>query len=175
MATATDKKPDFNLQVRIGQGRSDIGALHRAIHIGVQLFATGRWPEKFSQVRLIVNCPYEIHRRISLNGYYNADFKAIIYSGVNDLVEGKDYEFQPLPADFWRMHGLPDPEAPSLVEVDQSWIGQQVRYRWSPKTHIVKGFAANGQVYIAPAQGRQFPYIPADAGDLELLKEVADD
>jgi len=36
--------PDWNLQVKIGRGRSDTGAHHRAIEVARQLLAIGRWP-----------------------------------------------------------------------------------------------------------------------------------
>ena len=35
--------PDWNGQVKIGRGRSDTGAHHRAIEIARQLLAIGRW------------------------------------------------------------------------------------------------------------------------------------
>jgi len=36
--------PDWNLQVKIGRGRSDTGAHHRAIEVARQLLAIGQCP-----------------------------------------------------------------------------------------------------------------------------------
>ena len=40
--------PDWNLQVKIGNGRKDIGTHHRAINIAQQLLAAGRWLDRLS-------------------------------------------------------------------------------------------------------------------------------
>ncbi len=37
--------PDWNMQVKIGHGRSDTGAHHRAIEVARQLLAIGQWPD----------------------------------------------------------------------------------------------------------------------------------
>lgn len=45
--------PDWNLQVKIGRGRSDTGAHHRAINIAQQLLAVGCWPDYLNTLIVI--------------------------------------------------------------------------------------------------------------------------
>ena len=70
------KNPDWNDQVKLGRGRSDTGAFHRAIAVAVALFESGAWD---GRGLLIVHEAYETHLKMEF--YREA------------LVEGADYEF----------------------------------------------------------------------------------
>lgn len=113
-------KPDFNLQVRIGDGQGDMGAYHRAMKIGHQLWVLGRWPNP-TKTRLIVHRAYDLYSRIAQAGKarYDPAHNVVIYAGIHDLEEGKDYEFVPLPPGFWRIHGLPDPDEEEATDAPE--------------------------------------------------------
>jgi len=136
--------PHWNLQVGIGQGRQDTGAQHRAIDVAGQLLAVGKWPDH-QTTRIIIHNPYDLHRQLQLSGQpeYNAqvNINALVldpwsygprtkgkgykvYSGVHDLVLGEHYETHPLPASFWQMHGLPEPETEGGDETTTAALAQ---------------------------------------------------
>lgn len=73
-----DKKPspDWSFQVKVGRGRADTGAHHRAIDLAEKLFANGQWD---GRGLLILHEVYDTHARAQLLGAA--------------LVEGVDYEF----------------------------------------------------------------------------------
>jgi hypothetical protein len=73
---SSDKKnPHWNNQVKIGRGRTDAGAFHRAIAVAVELFRTGAWD---GRGLLVVHDAYETHLKMS---FYR-----------ESLVEGVDFE-----------------------------------------------------------------------------------
>lgn len=101
-----------SIQVLVGEGRGDTGAIHRALDVARQLFAVGKWD---GWERIIIHHAYEFHRKLSLTpGVYNGAVNAVVHEGVNELVEGQDYQIKPLPPNFWEMHQLPTPEPKSL-------------------------------------------------------------
>lgn len=106
----TNRNPHWSLQVAIGDGPRDKGAQHRAIDVARQLRAVGKWPDCLI-TRIIIHHPRELHRRLQLSGPPEHDPQATcnVYPGVHALLQDRDYEVEPLPADFWQMHGLPDP------------------------------------------------------------------
>ncbi len=99
--------PDWNLQVKIGRGRSDTGAHHRAINIAQQLLAVGKWPD-YMNTRIVIHDPYDLHRQLQLSGtgVYHANYNVVVYPAVHDLVHGRDYELHPLTDSFRQMHNL---------------------------------------------------------------------
>lgn len=76
------KNPDWNNQVKIGSGRWDTGAWHRALAVAVKLFEAGKWD---GRGLLVVHSPYETHRKMP-------SFIEPGGSFVADLVLGTDYE-----------------------------------------------------------------------------------
>lgn len=66
--------PDWNRQVKIGHGRGDTGAHHRAVEVARQLFAIGRWPNHLNTL-IVIHQAYDLHRRLRLSGrgIYDAD------------------------------------------------------------------------------------------------------
>ena len=117
--------PHWNLQVGIGQGRQDTGAQHRAIDVAGQLLVVGKWPDH-QMMRIIIHNPYDLHRQLQLSGKseYNAQVNVNVHSGVHDLVLGEHYETHPLPASFWQMHGLPEPETEGGDETTTAALAQ---------------------------------------------------
>ena len=97
-----------SIQVTLGRGSQDRGALHQAINVAQQMFGAGIWN---GEGRLIIHDAYDVHRQMSLSGEpeFNWEVCANVYPGVHELVEGQDYEVHPLPDDFWEMHQLPNP------------------------------------------------------------------
>lgn len=77
------KNPDWNNQVKIGSGRWDTGAWHRAIDVAVNLFEAGAWDGKGL---LVVHDAYGTHGKMPSFVEKGGSF-------VADLVLGKDYEF----------------------------------------------------------------------------------
>lgn len=91
--------PDWNLQVKIGRGRTDTGAHHRAIEIARQLLAIGRWPDHLHTLIVIHNA-YDIHRHLQLSGpgVYDADRSVTVYPAAYELTAGREYEIVPIDA-----------------------------------------------------------------------------
>ncbi len=99
--------PDWNLQIKIGNGRKDTGAHHRAINIAQQLLAAGRWPDQLN-TRIVIHNAYDTHRRLQMSGVgeYHADYNVTVYPAVHDLIRGRDYEIHPLTGSFRQLHNL---------------------------------------------------------------------
>lgn len=99
--------PDWNLQVKIGRGRSDTGAHHRAIEVARQLLAISRWPDH-SNTLIVIHDAYDLHRQLQLSGQgvYDADHNVTVYPAVYELEAGRDYEIAPMSGSFRQLHGL---------------------------------------------------------------------
>lgn len=99
--------PDWNGQVKIGRGRSDTGAHHRAIEIARQLLAIGRWPDHLDTL-IVIHEAYELHRRLHLSGpgTYHADYNVVVYPAVYELETGQDYEIAAMSDSFQQLHDL---------------------------------------------------------------------
>jgi hypothetical protein len=99
--------PDWNLQVKIGRGRSDTGAHHRAIEVVRQLLAIGRWPDHLNTF-IVIHDAYDLHRRLQLSGpgTYQADRNVVVYPAVYELEAGRDYEIVPMSDSFRQLHDL---------------------------------------------------------------------
>ncbi len=99
--------PDWNLQVKIGRGRNDTGAHHRAINVAQQLLAVGKWPNHMNTL-IVIHDAYDVHRRLQLSGLgkYHAEHNVTVYPTVHDLVHGRDYELHPLTDSFRQLHNL---------------------------------------------------------------------
>ncbi|MAU00703.1 MAG: hypothetical protein KC449_22535 [Anaerolineales bacterium] len=59
--------PDWNWQVKIGRGRSDTGAHHRAIEVARQLLAIGRWSDHLNTL-IVIHDASDLHRQLQLSG-----------------------------------------------------------------------------------------------------------
>ncbi|WP_420640502.1 hypothetical protein [Candidatus Leptofilum sp.] len=92
-------KPDWNRQVKLGRGRSDTGAHHRAIEIARQLLVIGRWPDHLHTLIVIHNA-YDLHRHLQLSGagVYDAGQGITVYPAAYELAAGQDYEVAPMDA-----------------------------------------------------------------------------
>lgn len=99
--------PDWNGQVKIGRGRSDTGAHHRAIEIARQLLTIGRWPDHLDTL-IVIHEAYELHRRLHLSGpgTYHADYNVVVYPAVYELETGQDYEIAAMSDSFRQIHDL---------------------------------------------------------------------
>jgi hypothetical protein len=99
--------PDWNLQVKIGRGRSDTGAHHRAIEVARQLLAVGRWPDPLNTL-IVIHEACDRHRRLQQSGpgAYHADYNVVVYPAVYELEAGQDYEIVSMPASFRQVHDL---------------------------------------------------------------------
>ena len=99
--------PDWNLQVKIGNGRKDTGAYHRAINVAQQLLAIDRWPDH-SNTLIVIHDAYDLHRQLQMSGQgvYHADYNVVVYPAVHDLIRGRDYEIHPLTDSFRQVHNL---------------------------------------------------------------------
>ena len=99
--------PDWNVQVKIGNGRTDTGAHHRAINIAQQLLAIGRWTDHLNTYIVIHNA-YDVHRRLQMSGSgtYKTTYNVIVYPAIHDLIPVQDYEIHPLTDSFRRIHNL---------------------------------------------------------------------
>lgn len=74
-------------------GCSDRGAYHRAVEIARQLWAIGRWDGKST---IIVHNSYEVHRCVQWTDSegYHAGAATTLHSGIRDLVEGPDGDYE---------------------------------------------------------------------------------
>lgn len=99
--------PDWNWQVKIGRGRSDTGAHHRAIEVARQLLAIGRWPDHLNTL-IVIHDAYDLHRQLQLSGCgaYNADHNVTVYPAVYELEAGQDYEIACMSDSFRQAHNL---------------------------------------------------------------------
>jgi hypothetical protein len=99
--------PNWNAQVKIGRGRRDTGAHHRAIEIARQLLAIGRWPKHLDTL-IVIHNTHELHRRLQLSGpgEYQAAYNATVYPAVYDLRPGQDYEIVVMSDSFRELHDL---------------------------------------------------------------------
>lgn len=99
--------PDWNLQVKIGCGRSDTGAHHRAIEVARQLLAIGSCPDHLNTL-IVIHDAYDQHRRLQLSGLgaYQADFNVVVYPAVYELEAGRDYEIVAMSDSFRQLHDL---------------------------------------------------------------------
>jgi hypothetical protein len=99
--------PDWNLQVKIGRGRSDTGAHHRAIEVARQLLAIGRWPDHLNTL-IVIHDAYDQHRCLQLSGpgTYHVDFNMVVYPAVYKLEAGQDYEVIRMSDSFRELHDL---------------------------------------------------------------------
>jgi hypothetical protein len=102
--------PDWNWQVKLGRGRSDTGAHHRAIDVARQLLAVGRWPDPLNTL-IVIHEAYQQHRRLQQSGpgTYHPDFSVVVYSAVHELEAGRDYEIVAMSDSFRQLHGLSYP------------------------------------------------------------------
>lgn len=91
--------PDWNLQVKVGHGRADTGAHHRAIEVARQLLVIGRWRDHLHTLIVIHNA-YDIHRHLQLSGpgVYDTDRGVTVYPAAYELVAGREYEVVPMDA-----------------------------------------------------------------------------
>ena len=91
--------PDWNFQVKVGRGRSDTGAHHRAIEIARQMLVIGRWPDHLHTLIVIHNA-YDLHRHLQLSGagVYDAGQGITVYPAAYELAAGQDYEVVPMDA-----------------------------------------------------------------------------
>ncbi len=91
--------PDWNRPVKLGRGRSDNGAHHRAIEIARQLLVIGRWSDPLHTLIVIHNA-YDIHRHLQLSGpgVYDADRGVTVYPAAYELTAGREYEIVPIDA-----------------------------------------------------------------------------
>jgi hypothetical protein len=99
--------PDWNLQVKIGRGRSDTGAHHRAIEVARQLLAIGRWPHHLDTL-IVIHDACDLHRRLQLSGpgTYQADYNVVVYPAAHELQPGQDYEVMHMSDSFRALHDL---------------------------------------------------------------------
>ncbi|HRQ42153.1 MAG TPA: hypothetical protein PLD25_29895 [Chloroflexota bacterium] len=99
--------PDWNLQVKIGRGRSDTGAHHRAIEVSRQLLAVGCWPDHLNTL-IVIHDAYDLHRQLQLSGQgvYDADHYVTVYPAVYELEAGRDYEIVSMSDSFRQLHDL---------------------------------------------------------------------
>lgn len=99
--------PDWNGQVKLGRGRSDTGAHHRAIEIARQLLAIGRWPDYLNTL-IVIHDAYDLNRQLQLSGCgaYNADCNVTVYPAVYELAAGRDYEIVAMSDSFRQIHDL---------------------------------------------------------------------
>ncbi|NKQ35781.1 MAG: hypothetical protein HF973_09225 [Chloroflexi bacterium] len=99
--------PDWNLQVKIGNGRRDTGAHHRAINVAQQLLAVGKWPN-YMNTLIIIHDAYDLHRRLQMSepGAHNADYNVVVYPAVYELAADQDYEIVPMSDSFRKLHDL---------------------------------------------------------------------
>jgi hypothetical protein len=99
--------PAWNTQVKIGRGRSDTGAHHRAIEVARQLLAIGRWPHHLDTL-IVIHDPYDLHRRLQLSGpgTYYADYNVVLYPAAHELQPGQDYELIRMSDSFRALHDL---------------------------------------------------------------------
>ena len=99
--------PDWKLQVKIGRGRSDTGAHHRAIEVARQLLATGRWLDHLNTL-IVIHDAYDLHRQLQLSGggVYNADHNVTVYPAAYELEAGRDYEIIAMSESFRQLHDL---------------------------------------------------------------------
>ena len=99
--------PDWNLQVKIGRGRSDTGAHHRAIEIARQLLAIGRWSDHLNTL-IVIHDAYDQHRHLQLSGpgAYQADCNVVVYPAAHELQPGQDYEIIRMSDSFRELHDL---------------------------------------------------------------------
>jgi hypothetical protein len=100
--------PDWNLQVKLGRGRSDTGVHHRAIEIARQLLAIGHWPDPSEHAhryprRLRGSAP---PTAASGPGTYHPDFNVVVYPAVYELEAGRDYEIVAMSDSFRQLHDL---------------------------------------------------------------------
>jgi len=65
---------NWNDQVKVGRGHSDLGAFHRAIKVAERLLATGQWN---GRGLIVIHDVYDAHREL--------DFRS--------MVVGEDYEY----------------------------------------------------------------------------------
>lgn len=93
--------------MKIGHGRSDTGAHHRAIEIARQLLAIGRWPDHLNTLIVIYDA-YDLHRQLQLSGRgaYNADHNVTVYPAVYELEAGRDYEIASMSDSFRQLQNL---------------------------------------------------------------------
>ncbi len=70
------KNPIWNDQVKVGRGRNDMGAFHRALPVAERMLATGQWN---GRGLLIVHDPYATYNKMSFHQL--------------PLVEGEDFEY----------------------------------------------------------------------------------
>ena len=99
--------PDWNLQVKLGRGRSDTGTHHRAIEVARQLLAIGRWPDHLNTL-IVIHDAYDLHRQLQLSGCgaYDADHNVTVYLAVYELEAGRDYELVAMSDSFRQIHDL---------------------------------------------------------------------
>ena len=99
--------PDWNLQVKIGRGRSDTGAHHRAIEVARQLLAIDRWPDQLNTL-IVIHDAYDRHRYLQLSGpgTYHPDYNVVVYPAVYELEAGRDYEIASMSDSFRKLHNL---------------------------------------------------------------------
>lgn len=99
--------PDWNWQVKIGRGRSDTGAHHRAIEVARQLLAIGRWPDYLNML-IVIHDAYDLHRRLQLSGpgTYHTDYNVVVYPAVYEMEAGQDYEIVAMSDSFRQIHDL---------------------------------------------------------------------
>lgn len=129
------QNPDWSFQVKVGRGRADTGAHHRAIDVAAKLFDAGLWD---GRGLLIVHDVYETHGKMPS---FPTD-----RNFVGNLVEGVDYEFGE--DSLYRRE--------EAAEVDLSQVVKVCRASES-RTGRFLGYLADGsEVAMTPAQFEQW-------------------
>jgi hypothetical protein len=106
-----------SMQVTIGKGDQDKGALHRAIAVAAQLHAAGRWD---GRGRIVVHHAREVHRRLQFSPRerYDAETNTNVHAAVHELEAGEDFEVRPLSLDVCRRLGISEDR--HLPEADEA-------------------------------------------------------
>lgn len=101
------KNPDWNSQIKLGRGRNDTGAHHRAIEIARQLLAIERWPDHLNTL-IVIHDARALHLRLHQSGAgtYHADWNVVLHPAVYELEAGRDYEIVPMTEHFRQAHAL---------------------------------------------------------------------
>jgi len=123
------KNPNWNDQVKIGRGRTDTGAFHRAIAVAVALFEGDTWD---GRGLLIVHDAYETHLKMEFDREV--------------LVAGMDYEFAE--------DSLYRRETAAAVDLAQVATVRRMSETWPPR--FVATMTDGRETEITPAQFEQW-------------------
>jgi hypothetical protein len=114
--------------VKVGRGRNDMGAYHRAVDVARTLFESGRWN---GRGLIVVHVPYDTHRKMSFLR--------------EELALGEDYEFA---ADTVYSGAGPDEAEEDAEAIDKSDFPFDVKA-------TVKFYPGYGYRVVAPEPERE--------------------